>query len=297
MANSLSLEERISVSTLFMLCNGETLFEALDAACDAGFESVEIVPSNFEGSNGYPRTLLCVGFNLDEITPAERDQLAQSVSRFKLRNVHSLHRGLNIASGNPGIVRESVRQFMQCAQLAVDINARSVTFHLGIPERDHAIGDESRVIQKDIEFGKQVAEFAEKHDLLCGYENLGSFPTWQQMAEIIDGIGSPRFGLHLDVGHAWLVGDTDPKVWVRELGERIVAMHMHATYHRPDRGYENHQSLDLDDCTDFAGIMAGLAAVGYDGPITFEFLSRNIPEYLEKCRQSKTILLEQAAPR
>ena len=73
--------------------------------------------------------------------------------------------------------------------------------------------------------------------------------------------------------------------------DRLVSVHMHGTYHRPDRDFENHQSLKLDDCTDLPRLMKVLAESGYEGPINFEILSANIAEYLAACQRSKEILL------
>lgn len=292
-----SLKDRIGVSTHTMPCNGETLWEALDMAHEAGFRALDIVPATYQGNSGYPATRLSVGIDLDEMTPKEQGRLASSVSRFPLRNVHSLHMDLNIASRNKGIARESVRQFMQCADLAVHIGAQSVTFHIGQPNYGERIGDESFVIERDVEFGKRMAEFAEKHDILSGYENLGGFPTLDQMVEIIERVGSPRFGLHLDVGHVWLSEPKEPLAWLRKLGRRIVAVHVHGTYHRPDRTFENHQSLELDDCTDLRGVMAGLRAAEFDGPMILEILAKDIPAYLDMCKRSRDILLEAARQR
>lgn len=290
-----ALERRIGVSTLFMPAGkGTTFFEAVDRAHDAGWQCIEVVPGTCQGHTGYPRTRWSVGIDLDGITPAERARIVDGLSRFPLRDVHSMSLDVNIASRNRGIRGESVRQFMQCAELARDIGAGVVTFHIGCPAPGDAIGDEDFVIEKDADFGKQMAEFCEKHDLLAGYENLGGFPTIEQMAEIIDKVASPRFGLHLDVGHAWLVGPTDPLEWVDKLGEHIVNVHMHGTYHRPDRGFENHQSLVLDDCTDISGLMRRLGAKGYAGPFIFEILSKDIDAYLDMARQSRDILLEAA---
>ncbi|MFH0962737.1 MAG: sugar phosphate isomerase/epimerase family protein [Planctomycetota bacterium] len=287
-----SWKQRIGVSTLFMPASrAETFFDALDLAFEAGWRCIEIVPGLWHGNAGYPRTRWSVGIDLDEISGAERDRLAKSLSRFPVRCVHSLCVDLNVASRNRGIRHESIRQFMLCADLARDIGAVAATFHIGLPSPGDVIGDEQFVIEKNIDFGKRMADFCEKHGILGGYENLGSFPTLSQMAEIIEKVDSPRFGLHLDVGHAWLVGPTNPVEWVTKLGEHLVNVHMHGTYHRPDRGFENHQSLALDDCTDFPSLLRALAAKGYKGPFILEIIAKNISAYLAAAQESCDILL------
>lgn len=291
--NAAALQKRIGLSTLFMpAAAGETFLQAADRAYDAGWPCIETVPGLWQGNVGYPRTRWCVGIDLDEITAADRSSIIDSLSRFPLRDVHSMNLDVNIASRNRGIREESIRQFMLCAELARDISAAVVTFHIGCPNLGDAIGDEGFVIDKNVEFGKHMAEFCEKHGLLVGYENLGGFPTVDQMREIIERVASPRFGLHLDVGHAWLVGPTDPLEWIDDLGEHIVNVHMHGTYHRPDRGFENHQSLALDDCTDIPALLRRLDAKGYAGPLILEILSKNIDAYMNMARESRDILLD-----
>gem|GEM_PF-421738 len=288
------LATRLGVSTLFMPDNGETFLDGLDAACDRGWQSLEIVPALYHGHTGYPHTRWCLGVDLDALSNAELDRIAASVSRFALCNVHSMCVDVNISSRNTGILTESVRQYLQCAEFAARIGARSVTFHPGLPRPGDCIGDEAYVIEQNVAFGKRIADFCEQRGLLAGYENLGGFPTLAVMREIIDRIGSPRFGLHLDVGHAWLVGPTNPLEWIRELGPQIVSMHLHGTYHRPDRGFANHQSLALDECTDLAGIAAGLDQAGFNGPVVFEILAPNIPSYLNKAAESRDLFLAAA---
>jgi sugar phosphate isomerase/epimerase len=290
--NKLSLEQRIGVSTLFMPGTGISLWEALDASYDAGFGAIEIVPADFHGICGYPRTIMSVGFNLDNISDKEIDRLAESVSRFKCRHVHALCRGVNIASRNPGIAAESVRQYMQCAELAVKIDAHLFTYHSGIPEYQEEIDYDDFIIEKNIEFGKKIADFAEKHDIMTGYENLGSFPSPEQMLEMLDGIGSERFGFQFDLGHSFMVPPHDPFVWLKLLGERMVGFHLHSTYHRPDRGYENHQSLDMEGCIDLAVIKEKLTDHGFSGQITLEIMSNSFTDYMEKCKRSKKIFIE-----
>ena len=292
--SQVQLAQRIGFSTLFMQSDSHGLLEALDLGYEAGFRTVEIVPTTIQGHTGYPTTRFCAGIDLDDATTGQIDALAASIERFPVRNVHSMSRDINIASRNQGIARESVRQFLQCAQLAADIAAQSVTFHIGLPNLGEQIGDEQFVIDCNVEFGKQVAEFADNHDLKAGYENLGGFPNTSQMQEIIARVDSPRFGCHLDVGHAWLVEDTDPVRWVEQLGAHLVAVHMHGTYHRPDRGFANHQSLELDDCTDLPALLAALDAHEFHGPMILELLAKDIPTYLQMCQRSRDILLEVA---
>ena len=166
-----------------------------------------------------------------------------------------------------------------------------MTYHPGIARPGEQMGDDAFVIEANIAFGKQLADFAERHNLRAGFENLGDWPTPDQMQQVLDGIDSDRVGLHFDVGHSWLVEPRDPYAWLPRFADRLVAVHMHGTYHRPDRGYENHQSLELDDGTDLPRLTGLLREAKYEGPINFEIISRNAADYLAACQRSKDILL------
>ena len=290
----LSHRERLGVSTGFMQVDSaaDTLWSGLDQAYEAGFQAVEITPSDCHGHTGWPQTRFGVGFDLDTISTSEVDRLATSIARFPTRAVHAITFELNIASRNRGIARESRRQYLQCAQLAVDIGAPLVTFHAGHTSSSERVGDERFELEQNIEFGKEIADFCEKHNLVAGFENSGFHPKLAEMCEIIRQVGSPRFGFHLDTGHAWLGETKDSAKWARELSGHVVALHVHGTFHRPDRSFENHMSLELDDCTDFPNLFAALDEGSFAGPIIFELLARDIPTYIDMCKRSSMLLID-----
>jgi len=285
------LYERIGLSTSFMPCNGESFFEAVDQAHEAGWKTIEIAPTRHLGLTGHPRLRCGVGFEFDEITASERDRIVDSVTRFPLRTVHSAQADLNLASRNAGIRHESMRQCLQSAEFARDIGAWAVTYHLGVPRAGQGADDGAFAIHHNVEAGKRLAEFAEKNELRMGFEHSGTWPAPEQMLEILEGIGSRRFGFHLDVGHAWLAPPVDPLAWTGLLADRLVMAHLHGTFYRPDRGFENHGSLAHDDCTDFAAVLGAFEEHAYAGPLIFEILTPTIAEYLRQANTSREILL------
>jgi YrbI family 3-deoxy-D-manno-octulosonate 8-phosphate phosphatase len=285
------LYERIGLSTSFMPCNGESFFEAVDQAYDAGWKTIEIAPTRQLGLTGHPRLRCGVGFEFDEISSSERDRIVDSVTRFPLRTVHSAQADLNLASRNAGIRHESMRQCLQSAEFARDIGAWAVTYHAGVPRAGQGPDDSAFAIHHNVEAGKRLAEYAEKYELRMGFEHAGTWPGPEQMLEILDGIGSPRFGLHFDVGHAWLAPPCDPLAWTGLMSDRLAMVHLHGTFYRPDRGFENHGPLEHDDCTDWAAVLDAFEKHAYAGPMIFEILTPTIVDYLRHANRSREILL------
>ncbi len=286
------LAERIGVSTICM--PGDSMPEALERALDEGFRSVDLIPHHCDRNLGWPDTVPPIGIDLDEITPTEIDRVIGIVQRFPYYNIHGPATDINLASHNRGITRETRRQYHQVFQFAVDCGAASVTFHPGMPPEPSQPGEHRHATERNIEFGKELADLAEKHDLDTGYENLGLYPDPDQMQQIIDAVGSDRLGLHFDVGHVWLDPVKDPMVWLRQLGRHLVAVHMHGAFHRPDRGFVNHQTLEQDGCTDLRAVMRALDDLDYDRGINLELHAPDLGTYFEFCRRSRDILIRAA---
>ena len=77
--------------------------------------------------------------------------------------------------------------------------------------------------------------------------------------------GKEVFGLCLDTGHLNLVG-LDPVEYIHKLGKRIKALHIH-----DNNGGPGDQHLaPFTGTVDFQAIMEALAAVGYEGELSFE---------------------------
>jgi len=286
-----SLHDRLGLSASFMPCNGESFHDAVDQAYEAGWKTLEIAPTRHLGLSGHPHLRCGAGFEFDEISPSERDRIISSVTRFPLRTVHGAQADLNLASRNAGIRRESMRQCMLSAEFARDIGAWAMTYHLGVPRPGQGSEDGKFAVQHNIEAGKRLAEFGEKHNLRMGFEHFGTWPDPEPMLEILEGIGSRQFGFHFDVGHAWLAPPRDPMAWMELLANRLVMVHLHGTFYRPDRGFENHGSLENDDGTDFSVLLDKIDDHAYKGPMVFEILAPTIGDYLQRAEKSKEILL------
>ena len=284
-------EKLIGVSTFFMIDEGEGLEKALNTASEAGFQVLEIVPTIVQGNIGYPETKKSLGFCLDDITSKKMSALKKWASSFSCLTVHSPNLDLNIASHNPGIRKESQRQYIQCIDFAKELGARSVTFHPGITNRGEFFGDDDFIEECNIEFGLKVKKLLDRENIISGYENVAGI-RFEMLRKIIEEIDSPRFGLCLDVGHCYLAPDAKPLKILDSLNHKIVEIHLYGTYHRPDRGFETHQPLEMEDCMDFEKFFSILKSKNVKSPLILEILAPSIRSYMEFCVSAKKCILK-----
>lgn len=116
---------------------------------------------------------------------------------------------------------------------------------------------------------KQLAPLAEELGVTLGVENVWNkfLLSPLEMRDFLDKIGSPRVGSYFDVGNVVATGY--PQQWIRILGERIRRVHF-KDFKREVATIDGFCDL-LDGDTDYAAVMNGLRAIGYDGPVAAEF--------------------------
>ncbi|HAL62543.1 MAG TPA: hypothetical protein DCP08_09085 [Chloroflexi bacterium] len=290
------LDSQFGVSTLWMPpSHGETIFEAIEMAKRAGFKAFEIVPQVVPRF-GRPSQLMSMGFYPDDMDNSFFDRLAEEVADFSMVTVHSPHVDLNIASTNRGIREESIRQFLQLIEIGHKISANPVTFHhgQGLPGVYIDESEFGRILKHNVDFGIEALELGEEYDIQLGYENLGgpTAPVEKELLQaILERIGTPRFGINLDIGHLSMV-DGEPKDWIVQFGSLIKEVHIHGTYWRRDRdpALITHSPLEMEDNFDFAEIMNELRGVKFSGPIIFEIHAKDIPTYLDFATRGKEML-------
>ena len=280
------------VSTLWMPSPGATLFAAIELAKEDGFPALEIVPTQAPQGDWYS-----LGFSPGDVDTTFYEKLAEHSASFPCVTVHSPHTELNIASRNPVIRRESVRQYLQCIEIARLIGAKVVTFHHGAPPLPVTIDKEEfdLLVAYNVEFALQAAELAEKYGLEMGFENLGG-PTAkverELLGEILHRVKNPRFGINLDIGHVHLA-DGDPLGWIRDFGTQIKEVHTHGTYCRLDRNppFINHSPLEMETRSNLQEIFHKLKNIGFFGPFIFEIFAPDLLTYLKFAQQGKDLLL------
>ncbi len=275
--------DRFGISTHFLpATHGESLFDAIDMVLAAGFQGFELVPADYQGTIGYPYTTRNVGLWPRTFDNEARAELRDRLRSFTFVTVHSPNLGVNIASVNPGIREESVRQYMEIMELAVDLGVELVTFHCGKPTSGFVSRPEE-LIAHDVAFGRKALAYARKHQLTVGYEVTAPF---ERMSCVLDELG-PEFGLNLDLGHAAMDG-VPPEEWIDRYGDRIIEVHFNSVFQLWDPGFfVEHQPMERNNVIDYPAVFSGLKGRNYHGPVVLELLGNDIPQALGVCIQAR----------
>lgn len=128
------------------------------------------------------------------------------------------------------------------------------------------------------EFMLSLLPYAEQYGIDIGVENLyrpdrkrgcyeGQHGTPEGMNAFVDSLGSPRFKVCCDLGHAAVVG-TEPQDFIRGMdAARLTMLHVHDTDYQSDS-----HVLPFMMKQDWEAITQALADIGYDGYMNMEVL-------------------------
>ena len=279
----MELAKRIGVSThsLFSV----TMDEAISQIRNAGFDTFELVPADFQGAGGFPYSDLNPGVWPRECTPDQRAELRGKLGCFSQVTVHAPHLGVLFGSRNPGVHEEAVRQYTEAIEFALDIGAATVSFH-------------HTGIEPSVDFARKVLPLAYEHNLRFAYENGGSMKDLQP---IIDEIDDDCFGLLLDVGHA-ANGRMDAVEIIDRFAGKLFEIHASGVYRWetlfPIDGWGiDHYPFEMNDGVDYPSIMTKLDEVGFEGPIILEICyARHNNEIIEYCKSAKEHILNLDLP-
>ncbi len=235
-----------------IILGGMSLEETLSLCQDAGYDAVELTFT--EGSDtditmsdtelqGIAAQCAEAGIEIGSITAgyADRGNLLSLDAAEREKGAVSLARGVAVAGalGVGGIL-------LHPGQLTVEGTYQQVW--------DNLVG-----VLKDL------APTAEEHRVAIGLENVWNkfLLSPKEMRDIVDEIGSDWVGTYLDTANMMAYGY--PEHWIRELGHRIKRVH----FKDFSRGQHRFVNL-LDGDTDWAALMAGFRAIGYDSYVIHE---------------------------
>lgn len=128
------------------------------------------------------------------------------------------------------------------------------------------------------EYMRSFIPYAEKYNIDIGVENLfikdkkldrffGVQNTPADMNAFVDSLGSPRFKVCCDLGHAVITG-TDPDFFIKGMSaDRLTMLHVQDTDFKADRHW-----LPYMGAHDWDAFTSALAHIGYTGPMNLEVL-------------------------
>ena len=170
----------------------------------------------------------------DETSSNARVVLRRELAGFARVSVHGPLGNVSLASINPGIWRESVRQYLAAAELAHDIGAAVLVVHPGDLRDPRFFSEFARLSEESI---GQLARRAAELGVFLAVENCGPYHagidrTASDLASIVRSAGSPQVKVCLDTGHAAVNRNMDEIV--KLLGRDIVHLHVHDNHGQRD---------------------------------------------------------------
>lgn len=171
---------------------------------------------------------------------------------------------------------EHYQEVLRSLEFASWLGCRQIVIHTLKFPRAEKSEQQSNDINRA--FLRGFLETAEKVDIDIGVENLfqhdfkrhcfiGQHGTPRQMNDFVDSLGSPRFKVCCDLGHAAITG-TEPEEFIAGMtADRMTMLHVHDTNYLEDSHtipYLGKQNWDA--------ITSALAAIDYQGYMNLEAL-------------------------
>jgi sugar phosphate isomerase/epimerase len=229
-------------------------------------------------------------------TPADvRATLRRELAEFARVSVHGPLGNASLASINPGIWSESVRQYLAAVELAHDIGAAVLVVHPGDLRDPRFFVDFTRLAEEAL---GRLARRAEELGVVLAVENCGPYHagvdrTAADLRSLITRTGSSHVRACLDIGHAAV--NRNAAELVELLGTDIVHLHVHDNHGQRDehlpvgRGTIDFSPL-VPILSDFAGL--AIAEVVWD-----EANESETPEEMLRAAQAGWEAVRARAPR
>jgi protein FrlC len=232
-----------------------TLEEAIRLTAELGFEGLELAACR---PHGWP-------WDLDQVRRGEIRKLAGDYE-ISFSGICPVQVNQNIASPVPEERKGTVAYFIECLQLAVDLDCSTVVFGGGWSVRPH---------RRDEAWGwaaeglATVARQAERLGVVMALENINSrradvITTSQDILQMVNEVGSPMLRTMIDLYHLHLEGE-HPLEAIHRLGSSLAYAHF------LDARLDNRARLapGLGEMP-LVEIISALKQVGYDGWLSVE---------------------------
>jgi len=201
--------------------------------------------------------------NSDSVTLDRRKLIRDAARRHKLRiEAIVTHAELTATLGTnqPLDLKAGI-------DLAADLSADVVTFHLGGPRRDLS---ERELRQKTIAAIKSAADHGDSKHVTLAID-LGVWPTWiistpDGLARMFDDVGSDSFGVNFDPSYLAITG-IDPVAFVKRFANRI--RHVHLKDHVGKYPKWEHRIPGQGEF-DFVPMILALAEAKFSGSLAVE---------------------------
>jgi sugar phosphate isomerase/epimerase len=236
------------------------LFDAVQRIADLGFSYFELMSTP---PHCWPR-------NWSAADRTAFRKLYESLG-LRLTSVNPTFLDINMASPNPGIREESIRQLGETIQLAHDIGAGIVVAPAG---RRHSLiaPDPSYLWGLVKDALVSLLPDCERLGVTFGLENAYNvIPTASLMVQMCQELAHPRLKLVYDVANATMV--ESPLAGLEQVVKDLVLLHVSDT----DDKVWGHDRIGTG-VIDFAAVTDKVNLLGYAGPTTMEIVDRRAPD-------------------
>ena len=112
----------------------------------------------------------------------------------------------------------------------------------------------------------ELLDYAAERSIRIGieYEPGLLIERYEELAALIDAMGSPNLGANLDLGHSHVLGE-DPETVIGGLGSRIFHVHIEDI-----KGTKHYHLIPGTGDMDIPKLLATLTRHGYEGFVTVE---------------------------
>ena len=249
-----------------------------------GFDTVEIIATRS---------------HVDYHDPAVLDEVAGWLTAEGLR-LHSVHapvmerydgtwiNPLSIASADGAARAKAVRETGAALALARRVPVSVLVVHPGLQDSllSPSVQNSLDAAMRSIE---EIADIASPLGVRVALEVIpNAMSTAEALVNLLDRLDRPDVGVCLDFGHAHMQGDVIDAI--ETLSGVLVATHVHDNHGRRDE-----HLVPFEGTIDWAGALAALQKIGYDGTLMLELAGADpAAPALKRARQA-TARLEDAA--
>lgn len=170
---------------------------------------------------------------------------------------------LPIASAIEELRQAALAELRRCLRVFHQVGVRCMNTH---PDRYTPMHDRRFFIERDLLSLRELLDEAREYGICIMIENLpGDFNTPEQLGELLDPL--PELGLHLDIGHANLMGPCNSTERIlNAYGSRVRHVHLHDNV---GGSADLHLPIGAGNMN-IARLLGILKKCGYDETITLE---------------------------
>lgn len=173
------------------------------------------------------------GPELDTLDQALLNRVAETLAAAQIRpTLHSPFFDLNPGALDPLIRQVTYQRLSQTLSVAGQLNAHLIVIHPGVDKWRYP---NLELIWKDLAkaFFPPLLAQAESCDCRLAMENIYE-ETPELLVQLVEEVGSDRFGHCFDAGHWHLFGKTPMTQWLKAIGPRLFHLHLHDNHGRAD---------------------------------------------------------------